>query len=554
MKLILMSICLLLTAFSYSQWSLTGNANASNTTSKLGTTNAIHLRLFTNNIERVRLTTAGFLGIGTTNPLAKLHVNGTSSFGANVTATNSTRVLNLVDPNAVMRVLRVHATFAPAIELLSRTTPDGANVAYWDMYTEPSDASFRIRDRLVTNLDRLIISRAGNVGIGTSVPASKLHIVGSGHFDGSLSVLHEGGGAALGIRSVAIDENDGRDYATAMTVKGGSLGVYAVADGNGPGGGHGRAVYGDGSDIGVEGLGVRVGVYGHARDGYDGPWYGVEGFSAAGLGGFFHSTTNNGLEASSENADMYAAFFNGNIYSTGTFESSDRVLKDSITALADGMVLINQLKPSLYQFKRDPKLASLHLPSGSHFGLVAQEVELVLPNVVKETTKKLHSRESRMGPSSEHPELAASGKTKNETIKIKAVNYSELIPILIRGIQQMDSANKAKDERISILEEKLNEVLDRLGSEGIGSPSAWIKQNTPNPVRSSTSIQYFIPENIRAARILVTNAKGQQLKVYNVSGSGTVNFSAGTLPSGTYTYSLVADGKIISTKKLVIVR
>ena len=32
-------------------WSLAGNSNASATTSKLGTTNAVSLRLFTNNLE-----------------------------------------------------------------------------------------------------------------------------------------------------------------------------------------------------------------------------------------------------------------------------------------------------------------------------------------------------------------------------------------------------------------------------------------------------------------------------------------------------------------------
>lgn len=131
--------------------------------------------------------TSGNVGIGTTSPQKLLHVNGFGAFGRNVTSANSTRALNLADVDAVMRILRVHSSFAPAVELISRTTADGANVAYWDMYAQPSDRSFRIRDRFGSGLlDRLTISSTGNVGIGTTTPSQKLHVVGNGNFTGDL--------------------------------------------------------------------------------------------------------------------------------------------------------------------------------------------------------------------------------------------------------------------------------------------------------------------------------------------------------------------------------
>ena len=157
-------------------WVNGGNSLSANGT--LGT-NSNHSLLFeTNNIERGRITNGGNWGIGTNNPLKLLHVNGFGAFGNRVTSANATRALNLADVDAVMRVLRVHATFAPAVELISRTAADGANVAYWDFYAEPSDKSFRIRDRVGggAGLDRVTISGTGNVGIGTTTPFGKLMV------------------------------------------------------------------------------------------------------------------------------------------------------------------------------------------------------------------------------------------------------------------------------------------------------------------------------------------------------------------------------------------
>src|SRR5437868_8036383 len=61
-------------------WSLYGNSNASSS-SKLGTTNAISLRLFTNNVERMRITASGNVGIGIDTPQQKLDVNGNLNIG-----------------------------------------------------------------------------------------------------------------------------------------------------------------------------------------------------------------------------------------------------------------------------------------------------------------------------------------------------------------------------------------------------------------------------------------------------------------------------------------
>jgi hypothetical protein len=137
------------------------------------------------------------------------------------------------------------------------------------------------------------------------------------------------------------------------------------------------------------------------------------------------------------------------------------------------------------------------------------------------------------------------------------LRYAEFVVPLVRAVQELDSANKAKDERIGKLEEEMVELKQMINDMNGGrfTPGkAWMKQNTPNPASVSTTIQYSVPDDTRSARIIVTNEIGQQVKVFNVSGAGSVNFNTGNLPSGTYNYSLLVDSKTSITKKLVIVR
>ncbi len=135
----------------------------------------------TNSLYRTWINNSGNFGIGTTAPVTLLHVQGKGSFGDAVTSTNATRAFNLASSDAVMRVLRVDVSNAPAVELISRTSANGSDKSYWDMYTAPSDASFRIRERKNgADTNRFIIAQAtGNVGIGTTAPTEKLSVNGN---------------------------------------------------------------------------------------------------------------------------------------------------------------------------------------------------------------------------------------------------------------------------------------------------------------------------------------------------------------------------------------
>ena|SRR5687768_14090185 len=80
-----------------------------------------------------------------------------------------------------------------------------------------------------------------------------------------------------------------------------------------------------------------------------------------------------------------------------------------------------------------------------------------------------------------------------------------------------------------------------------------LNQNSPNPFSEKTVISYFIPENVKQAQILIYDDMGILIKKFNIQakGEGNVTFYAGRLRKGVFSYSIIADGNLIDTKKMI---
>jgi len=78
----------------------------------------------------------------------------------------------------------------------------------------------------------------------------------------------------------------------------------------------------------------------------------------------------------------------------------------------------------------------------------------------------------------------------------------------------------------------------------------------PNPFNSTTKINYTLPQKFTTAQILITDKNGKTLKQQSISGSGkgTMNVDASTLVAGAYNYSLIVDGRVISSKQMVLTK
>ncbi|MCS6966936.1 MAG: hypothetical protein NZ473_09305, partial [Candidatus Kapabacteria bacterium] len=108
---------------STSAWALAGNSITG--TEFLGTTNAQPLVVRTNNVERLRVTATGNVGIGTNSPSALLHVAGTAQFDGAVTAVADVTVQgNTVLGDAAADQLTVNAGTVLMPNLPTGTTTD----------------------------------------------------------------------------------------------------------------------------------------------------------------------------------------------------------------------------------------------------------------------------------------------------------------------------------------------------------------------------------------------------------------------------------------------
>jgi hypothetical protein len=304
--------------------------------------------------------------------------------------------------------------------------------------------------------------------------------------------------------------------------------------------GIGYSVYPDYSNANVggwfeanSGSSYNVGVYG-ATDGIASQNIAIYGYTPAGA-----CTTGSCNDA--------AGWFNGDVYSISNYWLSDQRIKDNIQPLQGCSQIISALHPKSYSYKISD-FPFLSLTQGTQDGLIAQDVESILPQLV--SSIGVIPRKNQNGT------LDTTGCSQ----AFKAVNYVGLIPYLIGAVQEQQ--NKV-DSLANALEELNNQVNNCCANashlrishdvELSDLKTIILNQNSPNPFSEETYISYNIPSNVSKAMIMIYDKTGTLLKslIIEDRGQGSIHIYAEKLNSGIYSYSLVADGQTIDTKQMI---
>jgi hypothetical protein len=233
---------------------------------------------------------------------------------------------------------------------------------------------------------------------------------------------------------------------------------------------------------------------------------------------------------------------NGDIRYNGTISNaSDKRLKSNINSFNYGLNEVLQLNPVTYNYNG---LAGISNTTELNTGLVAQELAKVAPTLVSEF---------------EHVEYTdAEGTEIKETGTYLQIEESAIKYMLVNAIKDQQELIEAQAEKIAALEEAINTIgvngtLNRSEITLNSYDLAELAQNKPNPFNGTTVIDYVVPSNAQNAQISIFGTNGQLLKTLDIDhvGEGSLTVNASDLPSGTYSYQLIVDGRSVETHKMV---
>lgn len=483
------------------QWKLAGNAL--NGTQKLGSTNNFGIDFFTNNVKRMSITNTGNLRLNsdqlsiqfpnpglTPKPMMFLYESGSS---------NKARMIMAYSPGFPGFGLRT----------------DGFN-------------KFDFTDGLSSAL--AVDLGPDFVGVGTNTPLSRLHVK-----NGSSNITPFS-------QSIITAENNSNAYINLLAPSANETGILFGTSSNNVSGG---IVY-NSLFTGTSANGLQFRTNGNVPR----MVLSKDGFLNVGPGlneDYRVRIDHNGelgldIAGNATDWEIFAGVSGLNLFAdggaggakgifnrfTGVYSAlSDERAKTNIKPMANVLEKISQLKPASYQFKNVKDQTQ-------YDGFVAQEVMNVFPNLVTHNVESKHNADQYL------------------------LNYSGFGVIAVKAIQELVQVIKEQDERIAKLEQAQGTAINNGAIENHISkiPSAAgtsLEQNQPNPFNSTTTIRYTIPRGSNA-QLKIFNASGVLVKNFTANESGQATVNAGELSAGTYTYSLIVNGQLAASKKMVLLK
>lgn len=436
----------------------TGNAwmqggNRLSSVKSLGTISNFDLPFITNNVEKMRLTTGGFLGIGTTAPVGRIQLVSQGSelgndyvfddYGAGTTQgiylTKSRGAI--ASPSDLVSGDQIgYFRYVPRYNGIMGSGPGSSMEAFYkgSGSNELTDLRF-----FTSNTEKMRISEFGNVGIGATAfnitapekllvdagTTTSFNVIsGKGNINNYLQLnIHNRSNMDSASSDIVASANNGNETINFVDMGINSSG-YTSAAAPILSGANTAYLYATGRDflIGNGSTGrnlilftngfaaidekMRITSTGNVGIGVVAPTDKLT------VGGNIAPSTDN-LYTMGKSGARWTAVWSAN----GTIQTSDKRLKTNIEKLSYGLKEVMALHPVKYNWKASPD-------TDPKIGLIAQEVQKIIPEVV-------------------------TGDEKKDTL---GMNYAELIPVLINAIQEQEVQILEIEKNISALKNKKN--------------------------------------------------------------------------------------------------
>lgn len=224
---------------------------------------------------------------------------------------------------------------------------------------------------------------------------------------------------------------------------------------------------------------------------------------------------------------------NGVSKAVAYFATSDQKFKREIKSIGNASEILSKLEGKTYFWKTE-EYKGRGFSTLRQYGFIAQELEKVVPEAV------------------------ATDENGD-----KSVNYDMIIPILVQNAKEQATEIRSLQKQLDELKETVKFLAGNTASGKKGSAASSVNlsdknaiilnQNVPNPFAESTVVTYTIGQDFVKAQLIFTTTDGKVIKAVDIKekGSGTLNVFANDLSSGLYSYSLIVDGKVIDTKKMI---
>ncbi len=296
-------------------------------------------------------------------------------------------------------------------------------------------------------------------------------------------------------------------------------------------------------------FGLR-GVAGNCTSGYN---FGVLGALQGSQAGAAIFGTTSGKTLGLRVDERYAGYFDGNVKVTGSLQGnvvnsaevnakSTQTLRPINSAL-DGIASAN---PFMYIVRTQvPGIGTGVVPdSATLTGTVAPTSDPVVS-----FGKSYYALDVNAVKQS-FPALIIKDAQGNEY-----VNYTQLVPILVQAIKELKTElDDLKETVASSGTRKVNaatNIATNTLDEGWGS----ISQNTPNPFTGQSTVRVSVPDDASDAYIDILTLNGASVKRIPVSnGLSEVSLSSFEFAPGTYLYTLVVNGKVSETRRMIVNR